>query len=206
MRLRRLTNSRSHGFTLVEAMTAVTLVAIAGSAMLFSVSTAMQASEASRGASQANMLAKELMTEISACQWADPSEPSHWGPETDEIATPTRASFDDLDDYDGWTGAPQTRDGVAYDQLQTALFPAVTSHRYRDYILSMHVQYVTATGKLTPDGKVSLYRQVTVEVTHPEHSPQESSRVFFDPSRLLGRKHWFDPKLKEPVAKVTIVP
>jgi type II secretory pathway pseudopilin PulG len=206
MRLRLLSNARWHGFTLVEAMTAVTLVATAGTAMLFSVSTAMQASAASRGSSQANMLAKELMTEISACQWADPSEPSHWGPETDEMAKPTRASFDDLDDYDGWSDAPQTRDGATYDNLQQALFPAVRSHNYRDYTLSVSVLYVTATGKPTAVGKVSLYRQVTVEVTHPNHSPQELRRVFFDASRLLSRKHWFDPKLKEPVAEVTIVP
>ena len=206
MRPRRFSSSRLRGFSLVEAMTAVTLTAIACSAMLLSVSTAMQASEASRGSSQANMLAKELMTEISACQWADPTEPSHWGPETDETATPTRASFDDLDDYDGWAGAPQTRDGVTYDQLQQALFPAVTSHNYRDYTLSVCVQYVTSTGQSSPVGKVSLYRQVTVEVTHPKHAPQELSRIFYDPSRLLGRKHWFDPKLKEPVAEVTIVP
>jgi hypothetical protein len=187
-------------------MIAVTLAAIACSAMLLSVSTAMQASEASRGSSQANMLAKELMTEISACRWADPIEPSHWGPETDETATPTRASFDDLDDYDGWTGAPQTRDGATYDRLQEALFPAVTSHNYRDYTLSVGVQYVTSTGQSSPVDHVSLYRRVTVEVTHPKHSPLELSRVFYDPSRLLGRSHWFDPKLKEPVAEVKIVP
>jgi hypothetical protein len=185
-------------------MTAVTLVGIACSAMLLSVSQAMQASEAGRGTSRGNMLAQELMTEISACRWSDPTQPRRWGPESDEIGK-TRIAFDDIDDYDGWSGPPQTRDGVTYDALQTALFPAVTSHEYRDYACSVSVQYVSSTGQVLT-GKISLYRQVTIEVTHPHHSPQRLSRIFYDPAPLLGRTQWFDPDLKEPVARVRIVP
>lgn len=205
MRFSPFSSSLRRGFSLVEAMTAVTLVTVSCSAMLLSVSQAIQATEASRGTSLANMLAQELITEISACRWADPSEPSNWGPETDEAGT-TRAAFDDLDDYDGWSGAPQTRDGVTYDTLQQAFFPAVTSNEYRDYTCSVCVQYVSSTGQVLTPGTTSLYREVTIEVTHPQYPPQKLSRIFYDPAPLLGRTHWFDPNLQEPVAPVQIVP
>lgn len=205
MRFRRFARSLRRGFSLVEAMVAVTLVAVSCSAMLLSVSVALQATEASRGTSRANMLAQELMTEISACRWADSTEASHWGPETDETGT-TRAAFDDIDDYDGWSGPPQTRGGVTYDALQQAFFPSVTSHEYRDYMCSVSVQYVSSTGQATPTGTASLYRQVTIEVTHPQHSPQKLSRIFYDPAPMLGRTYWFDPNLQETVAQVQIVP
>jgi hypothetical protein len=203
MRVSQLSGSRRPGFSLVEAMTAVTLVTVACTAMLLSVSQALQATEASRGSSQANMLAQELMTEISACRWADPTQPSHWGPESNEIGT-TRVAFDDLDDYDGWTGPPQTRDGVTFDELQQAIFPAVSSHEYRDYTCAVSVQFVSATGQ--PVAGWSYYRQVTVEVTHPRHSPEKLSRIFYDPAPLFSRTQWFDPNLQEPVAAVQIVP
>lgn len=206
MRLHRNAVPPRQGFSLIEAMTAVALVTVSCSAMLLSVSQAMQASVASQGTSRANMLAQELMTEISACRWADPKEPNHWGPESDETRTKTRAAFDDIDDYDGWSGPPQTRDGIDYDSWQRKLFPSVTSHEYREYICSVSVQFVSSYGQVVSAEKPSLYRQVTVEVKHPKHAPQKLSQIFYDPAPLLGRTHWLDPKVKEPVAKVTIVP
>jgi type II secretory pathway pseudopilin PulG len=204
MRLCQFVDSRRRGFTLVEAMTAVTLVVIACSAMLLSVSQAMQASEAGRGANRGNMLAQELMTEISACRWADPTTPSHWGVEADEVGA-TRAAFDDLDDYDGWSGPPQTRDGVTFDDVQQSLFPAVSTHEYRDYTCTVAVQFVSSTG-LVLNGTSSLYRQVTIDVTHPRQPPVQLNRIFYDPAPLLGRTHWFDRNLQETVAQVQIVP
>ena len=194
------------GFTLIEAMTAVVLTSIACSAMLYSVSQAIQASNASLGTSRANLLAQDLMNEISARRWADPSYPSHWGPESGETRTKTRAAFNDLDDYDGWNGPPQTRYGVTYDTLQQQLFPNVKSHEFSPYTCTVHVKYVTSTGQDLPTGKTSTYRQVTVEVTHPDYAPEKLSRIFYDPAPLLGRTTWYDPNATERVAEVRIVP
>ncbi len=194
------------GFTLVEAMTAVIIVTVACSAMLLSVNQAMQASEAGQGTNRANLLAQDLMNEISTVRWSDPTEPGHWGLESDERNSKTRATFDDLDDYDRWQGPPQTRDGRLYDALQSRLFPDVKSHEYSQYTLAVSVKYVSSSGQELASTKTSLYRRVTIEITHPNHAPHKLSQIFSDPAPLLGRTHWFDPKAVEPPAKVKYVP
>ena len=206
MRVDRFSCSLQRGFTLVEAMTAVLLVTVACTAMLLSVGQAMQASEANVDTCRANMLAQELMAEINTCRWADPTQPSHWGPESGEANTKTRVAFNDLDDYDGWSGPAQTRDGQVYDTVQQKLFPKVKSHEYKQYTCSVSVRYVSATGAVLPAGLTSPYRQVTATVTRAGQPAHRLSQIFEDHSGLLGSTHWFDPKAVEPVATVQIVP
>lgn len=187
-------------------MAAVVIVTVTCSAMLLSVGQAMQASSACLDSSRANLLAEELMTEISACRWADRDNPNHWGPGDGEYQSRTRVLFDDLDDYDGWSGAPQTKSGTKYDRLQSVLFPSVPSHPYATYLCAVHVEYVSADGEPVPAGQMSAYRRVTVEVSRPGQPTERLTQIFQDHAPLLGRSHWFDPNVQEPVASVTIVP
>ena len=194
------------GFTLIEAMTAMAIVALACGATLLATGGSLQATKSSTTMTRAILLAQELMNEISAMHWADPNEPRHWGPESAETSTKSRSDFDDLDDYDGWTGPPQTRSGVLYDSLQQKLFPVVTTHEYSAYTCSVHVRYVSADGKVLPVGETSAFRQVTVEVAHEGEPTQKLSQVFQDYSHLFGSQHWFKPNPSQPLATVQIVP
>ncbi|MBI3463941.1 MAG: hypothetical protein HY000_12915 [Planctomycetes bacterium] len=187
-------------------MVGLMIVAVACGAMLLATGQSLQASKASITTCRANLLAQELMNEISAMRWADRDQPQHWGPEAGEADTKTRAAFDDLDDYDSWTGPPQTRNGQKYAELQNQLFPWVTSHEYDAYTCSVRVRYVSADGKVLPSDQTSPFREVTVEVAQAGQPAERLTRVFQDHSDLLGSTHWFNPTTVEPVAGVQIVP
>ena len=153
--------ARRRGFTLPEALAAVVIVTVAGSATLLAVSQSIQASLAGTDTARVNLLVQDLMDEITTCWWADTTSPTHWGPEAGETnSKKTRASFNDLDDYDGWSGPPQTKTGQTYDSLQQSLFPTVASHDYANYTCSVKVEYVSAAGDVLAAGQTSLYRQI----------------------------------------------
>jgi hypothetical protein len=145
------------------------------------------------------------MNEISAVAWADADEPDHWGTESGEANTKTRADYDDLDDYDGWTGPPQTRSGLVYDKLLQRVFPDVGCRPYEKYTCSVRVRYIDARGMALAAGQVSDYRQVTVTVGHAGRPPHELKRVFVDHSGLLGDDDWFDPSVRRQSAHVQYV-
>src|SRR5262245_26765921 len=127
---RVIAQTRRNGFSMIEAMTAVVLVGIACTAMLLSVSQAIQSSDSNQGVNRANGIAQDLMNEISACRWSDSQSPQQWGPENGETMSGTRTGFNDLDDYDRWSGSPQTKSGLSFDAMQHQLFAAVRSDEY----------------------------------------------------------------------------
>jgi hypothetical protein len=186
-------------------MTAVLIVALACGATMMATGQSLNASKDGVTKTRANLLAQDLMNEISACRWSDPSQPSHWGLESGEDAR-TRAQFDDIDDYDGWSGPPQTRDGLTYGNLQRRLFPEVTASEYDAYTCTVHVQSVTADGQPLADGSVSRYRKVTVTVLYDGQTVQELTQIFQDHSVLLSRQHWFQPNAVQSPLSVQVVP
>ena len=107
----------SRGFSLVEAILSVAFIA-------FVLSAAMQvlrqsnlwqykAAERARGAA----LADGLMSEIMQQAYEDPGGTVLFGHEVGESST-SRASCNDVDDYDGWTESPpQNQDGTAMSNL-----------------------------------------------------------------------------------------
>lgn len=203
---RRGRSLNRRGFSLIEAITAVVIVTISCSAMLFSVSQAMQASDSSQAMNRANLLAQDLMNEISARRWSDPENPAHWGLEDGENTSANRAQFDDLDDYDRWSGPPQSRSGVLYDTLQHQMFPAVHSSDYSQYRCSVRVEPVSVAGQVSVnETAVSPYRRVTVQVAHPQIRTVTITRTFVNLAPLLGRANWYDPQVVEPKASVTII-
>jgi type II secretory pathway pseudopilin PulG len=86
------------GYSLVEAMVAVTITAIAGGALLASLGGAVRSSTESTRAAVARGIAEQLMEEIAATRFPAATNTTPSGS--------TRANFDDIDDYDGWSASP----------------------------------------------------------------------------------------------------
>jgi type II secretory pathway pseudopilin PulG len=89
---------RRNGYSLVEAMVAVTITSIAGGALLASLGGAVRSSSDAVHAVVARGIAEQLMEEIAATRFPASTNTTPAGA--------TRANFDDIDDYHGWTKSP----------------------------------------------------------------------------------------------------
>ncbi len=99
------------GFSMVEAAFCVVLV---GGLVVASLNTlgASKVSQRNLGVhSVGQLLSSALMSEIMNQEYEDPSKTSVFGIDLTENFL-LRSSFDDVDDYNGWTASPpQNRDG-----------------------------------------------------------------------------------------------
>jgi len=99
------------GYALVEVVVASLVAGIVLVGALLALSGALRSAVWASQAARAASLAQDLMDEILTASYRDPDQPPLWGVE--EASANTRASFDDVDDYDGWTESPpQKRDGT----------------------------------------------------------------------------------------------
>jgi MSHA pilin protein MshD len=105
------------GLTLVEATMAMLLVSILlVAAMRATASSGLIQSKSSRG-STARLLADGMIAEVTALSYEDPDSTPVFGREGGE-STMSKATWDDVDDYDGWTESPpQLRDGTPITEL-----------------------------------------------------------------------------------------
>lgn len=86
------------GFSLVEALVAISITTIAGSALLTSLGAAVRSSTDAAHVAVARGLAEQLMDEVAASRFPDLTDSRPGGL--------TRADFDDIDDYNGWSANP----------------------------------------------------------------------------------------------------
>jgi type II secretory pathway pseudopilin PulG len=96
-------------FTLVEALVASAITAMAGAALLLGVATSMDATDENLEMTIAMGMAQQLMDEISAQQYMQPGtspNASYLGPDAGETAGPGRTKFNDIDDYNGLQSQP----------------------------------------------------------------------------------------------------
>ena len=93
------------GLTLVEVSISTLIVGMLMVASLQSVANIGRTWTATNQLVDGQGLAQELIREILAQGYSDPTDPNAttWGLESGET---TRATFDDLDDYSGWTESP----------------------------------------------------------------------------------------------------
>jgi prepilin-type N-terminal cleavage/methylation domain-containing protein len=96
------------GFSLIEAMVAITVLALAGSVLLLAVETSLQTTTEALDRSIADGLAQQLLDEISLQHFmqpdtscTDPLGPSGW-----ENSGSGRERFNDTDDYHSYTVQP----------------------------------------------------------------------------------------------------
>lgn len=155
--------SRRGGFTLVEAMFSMLIVSVMTVAVLNTLGSAATADRVHAAERRRPALAMELMAEVLATSYVDGSDPV-FGPETGEAGT-SRADFDDVDDYHGWSSSPpEQRDGTAISGL-TGWTRAVT------------VQYVSPTDVETTVGANQGLKRITVTVTDPQNRSTQVTAV-----------------------------
>ena len=152
---RSLRRSR-RGLTLVEVSISTLIVGMLMVASLQSVANIGRTWTTTNQLVDGQGLAQELIREILAQNYTDPTDPlaTTWGPETGET---TRATFNDLDDYDGWTESP----------VKNAVGTALTG--YTGWSRSVLVEKINyANYRAYSNSAMDWYlRAVTVTVTSP---------------------------------------
>jgi type II secretory pathway pseudopilin PulG len=114
---------RRSGFSLIETVLSVLLV---GGLFVAAINTAGAAAAARRNTTnraEGLLLAQDMLAEIVQQAYEEPSGSvvvlgidvtSLLGLDSGELgANSSRAAFDDVDDYNGWSGTPQTKQGTA---------------------------------------------------------------------------------------------
>jgi MSHA pilin protein MshD len=144
--------SRTRAFTMIEAMTAVGMVAVLLVVALNTVgaSNANQYRTARRAT--ANYLAQNLLNAIVQLPYKDPAATPLFGVEAGETST-SKANYDDVDDFNGWTESPpQDRDGTAFTDLA-------------GWSRSVTVQWVTVASPTTVSSSDTGLKLITVNVS-----------------------------------------
>jgi MSHA pilin protein MshD len=101
------------GLTLIEVVVSTMIVGVMMVAVLNALGGATASSESAGNRAVALGLADDLMAEILKAKYVDPGTSPVFGPESGESGT-SRAAFNDVDDYNGWSEQPpQARDGTA---------------------------------------------------------------------------------------------
>lgn len=155
------TRSRRAGITLVEVTISTLLVGVLVVASLQSVSNISRTWTTSNQVQDGRALAQDLMREILAQNYTDPSDTlrNSWGPESGET---NRTQFDDIDDYAGWTESP-VKDvagaaltgytgwsrSVAVDKLNYSNYTKVNSNVADTGLRCVAVTVTSPTGKTT---------------------------------------------------------
>lgn len=107
-RYRHNDRPRAAGFSLAEALIAISIVGLASASLLMSTQVAFDSTTATEDKLIADGLMAFLSSEISGQPYHDKAETAfdpNLGPETGET---TRADFDDIDDFNGFTMFPIT--------------------------------------------------------------------------------------------------
>jgi MSHA pilin protein MshD len=145
---RRTRTTFCRGFTMIEAALSVAIVGVLMSIALTTFAGIAKQRRVQAERRAAYELGQQLMHEILSCYFQDPGGSPLWGPESGE----TRATFDDVDDYDGYTETSPTRqDGTALSD-------------YTNWKRSVAVAYVDPLNPGTTIASSTLKR-VTVTVT-----------------------------------------
>jgi MSHA pilin protein MshD len=139
------------GFTLVEAVLSMLLVATVLVAALEMVGASARARVVEKEQARSKELARQLLDEIMQNDYADPGPSPGFGPESGE----TRATFNDVDDFDNWRESlPQTKSGVP--------LPG-----YDGWSRKVKVSWADPAKPGTSSGSETGLKRITVTVTTP---------------------------------------
>jgi len=163
------------GFTLIEAVVATSLTALAGSALLLGVSSSMQTINDVRDQAIAAGMAQQLMDEIvgnlysatPADAYQQPLGPSAW-----EAGGVCRERFNDIDDFTGFTAKPPkdawgvllgNDDGVGGTRNPNFQVNATFFANWRQQVSIYYVGSGNFANAL-PNGQTSDYRAIEVRI------------------------------------------
>ena len=146
--------SKRPAFSLLEVTISSMIVGVMLVAALNAVGAATTGRFRSGERSQAQLLADALMAEILELHYSEPVDQPTFGPEPGETATATRAAFDDVDDYHGWSSKPPV------DEDGTPLGNA------DNWTRSAVVNYASAANLAVNVGTDTGIKQIAVTVTN----------------------------------------
>jgi prepilin-type N-terminal cleavage/methylation domain-containing protein len=172
---RRPPSSR-RAFTLVEVITAMTIMAIAGTTLLVSLASSTTSTNDALDRQVAAGLAQQLLDEISGMRYMEAGgsayDPMPLGPGSTEAAAGARRQFDDIDDYNGVQTTPPTdRWGVTLgsDDGKGGIRPTafqLPSTFFTGWKQNVSVQYVAESNLSAPlTSGTSSFRLITVRIT-----------------------------------------
>ncbi|MFB3892486.1 MAG: hypothetical protein ACE15C_10745 [Phycisphaerae bacterium] len=142
------------GLTLVESAISLVIVAVVVVVFLSFFGSLARGQQLISWRYPATCLASQLMAEVLANPYCEPSGADVFGPESGE-SNGTRANFDDVDDYDGWTETPpKLKDGAAIGG-------------YAGWMRGVAVQYIDP-GTMAITGSDLGVKRITVTVTDPQ--------------------------------------
>ena len=114
MRCHPVQRRSAGGFTLIESVMSVLIIAVMYAAVLNTVGSSRQTQVAVTLNRKGHELAEHLMSEIMQQPYWDPVLQAGMGPSSAEAATGNRSLFNDVDDYNNWTKSPpQYKSGAA---------------------------------------------------------------------------------------------
>jgi type II secretory pathway pseudopilin PulG len=175
MNLQRSQSVR-RGFTMAEAMIAMSLLSVTGAALLLDTAQLVATTDSNAQQFIADGLAQQMIDEISGMRYMEVGTSPYattLGPESNDAGV-GRSNYDDIDDYNGlvlrppsdrWNVALGTDNGdgnTRHSAFQLA------SGALGLYQVSVQVYYVnnTALTMPLPVGTTSSYRNVQVQVTY----------------------------------------
>lgn len=182
------------GFTLVESMVAMSILAIAGAALMMGTASNSATTRDALERTMALGMAQQLLDEILGMRYCEigvsPTDTSLTA-NNSEIAAGARKQFDDIDDYNGIRTTPVTdrygitlgtddgRGGTRYSAFQV---PAGYFTGWKQWV---DVQYVSETNFATPlSSGVSNYRRIHVWITVDQ--ADGTTRTLADLSRVVS--------------------
>jgi Tfp pilus assembly protein PilV len=142
------TNVRSSAFSLPEVLAAAMVLTLAVAALMQAVVAGQRQSHSALRATRATALNDALMAEIQANPYDDP--------DNNEANEDTRARFDDIDDYDGYS--------ETFDQTIADAGGSAYPQAYQSFRRSVTVQKAT----FTPDdlGTQQPGKRIIITTTH----------------------------------------
>ena len=189
-----ITNRRRSGaaaaFTLVEALVAISITAIASSVLLLGIGSSFQSTTDAQEQTIATGIAQQLMDEVLGGRYIElggsPYDPV-LAPGGAEAGAGTRELFDDIADYNDWRSQPPedlwgislgAGDEEGAQRHPNFQIPAGYFDRWREEI---DVYYVDETDLLSrlPPGQTSDYRVVEVRIIHedPHRGTRELAKI-----------------------------
>jgi prepilin-type N-terminal cleavage/methylation domain-containing protein len=144
----------TRAFTLVEVMISIVILATLLAGMLYTFGGVARQKQVFGSSRAARNVADNLLNEILQNPYVDATGATTLGPDAGET-TGTRAAFNDVDDYHGWTATPpRTKDGTP--------IPGLTGWRE-----SVAVEYINPDTLVAGGSTDTGLKRVSVTVTSP---------------------------------------
>ncbi len=175
---------RRAGFSLAEAIIAMSIVASAGSVLLLLAQTVLDVGSGAIDRQIAEGIADQVLDEILTKRYmaaGDNPLNSSMGPGSNDLLGPGRSRFNDIDDYNGLSVRPLP--GIYGEDLgigndsggnRPALF-ALPATYFDNWRLSVTISYVSPTDNSvilsnTSTSTRSYYRQINVQIDYIDSS------------------------------------